>query len=116
MADEAERASIAQREASSKKFGTQMSSKMQDSVDLSVGLAGSELIREAQSMVNSANVLGGVGDEVQRVKDAISAYGAELRKAEPDAATLTELSNNLRTAMENLGAGAGEAGTAFASY
>ena len=116
MADEAERASVAQREASSKKFGTQMSSKMQDSVDLSAGLAGSELIREAQSMANSASVLGGVGDEVQRVKDAISAYGAELRKAEPDAATLTELSNNLRTAMENLGAGAGEAGTAFASY
>ena len=106
MADEAERANVAQRDASSKKFGTQMTMKTQNSADLSAGLAGADLIREAQNMIGTVSDLGGVGNEVDRVKASITAYSAELKKAQPDAQTLTDLSNQLRTAMEGLNTGA----------
>ena len=116
MADEAERANVAQRDASSKKYGSQMKIKMQDTTDFSQGLAGSDLIKQAQSMVTSAREIGGLGTEINAVTNAVREYGAEISKPAPDMEKLSELAQKVRTSIEGLNEGAQKSGNAFTMY
>ena len=113
-ADEAQRLYEEQQKAARETLGAGAQKKIQDSADISVGLAGADLIREAKNVENMGIEMGGVGKSVSNLTIAIQEYKAALRT--DDETKIAAAAENLRNKMQDVSDAASLQTEAFTQY
>lgn len=115
-AEEAEESFMGQKLSSSNKVGAGAARAIDDSVDISTGLGGADLIREAKNVVQIGESMGSLSGEVNQVNAAIKEYAAVLRDSGASSEQIAEKAQNLRQALENISSQANSAGQTYTAF